>query len=109
MALSDLCGRNLHLLICFVPGQDCTDNFLDREIVVPRANCGQSFARTEAAARAAPNVVGSEKGSLSARVLLEELCHCYSGVESSRHAHDSQRYIISSENQSNEEIPGDRP
>jgi hypothetical protein len=42
MALSDLCGRNLHLLIC------C---FLDREIVVPRANCGQSFARTEAAAR----------------------------------------------------------
>src|SRR5260370_28939673 len=97
--LRDLCGRDLHLLICFVPDQDCTDYFLDREIVVSRTNRGQSFAGTKAAARTAPNVVGPEKSSLSTGALLKKLCHRHIQVNCSRHAHDRQRYIISSENQ----------
>jgi hypothetical protein len=31
--LRDLSGRDLHPLICFVPGQDCTDYFLDRRLL----------------------------------------------------------------------------
>ena len=86
--LRDLSGRDLHPLICFVPGQDCTDYFLDREIVVSRTNRGQSFARTKAAARTAPNVVGPEKSSLSTGVLLKKLCHRHVGVNCSRHTHE---------------------
>jgi hypothetical protein len=97
--LRDLCGRDLHPLICFVPGQDCTDYLLDREIVISRTNRGQSFARTKAAARTAPNVVIPEKSSLSTGVLLKKLCHRHVGVNCSRHTHDTQRYIISPENQ----------
>jgi hypothetical protein len=98
-ALSNLRGRNLHLLIGLVPGQDCADNFLNGQIVVTRTDLGQSFRRTEAATRAASNVVRSEKRSLGARVLLEELCHCYAGIQCSRYAHDSQPCIILPENQ----------
>jgi hypothetical protein len=106
--LRDFCGRDLHPLICFVSGQDCTDYFLDREIVVSRTNRDQSFARTEAAARTAPNVVGSKKSSLSARILLKKLCHRQGGVDCSRHTYDTQRYIISSENQRGR-LPGRLP
>ena len=55
--------------------------------------------RTEATARAPADVVGPEKGTLSARILLEKLRHCRVGIDCSRHARYSQSYIILPENQ----------
>ena len=87
--LRNLCGRDLHLLICLVPGQDCTDDLFDREIFVSRTNRGQSLTRAKAAMRTAPNVIGAKKSSLSARVLLKKLRHRHVGVDCSRHTHDT--------------------
>ena len=58
----DFCGRNLHFLIRIVGGKNGGDHLVHRKIVVARANRCQSFIRTEAAARAAADVVRPGKG-----------------------------------------------
>jgi hypothetical protein len=96
---SDFSRRNLHFLIRFVCGKNCIDDIVHWKVVVARANRGQSLTPIETAARAAADVVGTEKRPLSARELLEKFRHRRIGVDYSRHAHGSQRYIISPENQ----------
>jgi hypothetical protein len=95
----DLFRRDLHLLVCIMSGKDGGNDFVDRKIVVPLANGGQSFIRTETATGAAANVVCPKKGSLSTRILLEKFRHRSTRIDCSRHAHSTQRYIISLENQ----------
>jgi hypothetical protein len=98
-SFSDFTRGNLHIPIDILCGYDRRNDILHRKMVVPLANGSQTFIRTESAARTATNMVGLEKGSLSTRVLLEKLRHRCVGVDCSRHAHSSQRYIISPENQ----------
>jgi hypothetical protein len=96
---SDFTRRNLHFLIGFVSPDDGRDHVFHGQIVVARANTGQSLSRSETTTRAAPDVIGLEEGSLSTRILLEKLRHRGVGVDCSRHGHGYQRYIISPENQ----------
>jgi hypothetical protein len=98
--------RNLDLLICVLGGKNGSDDLVYREIVVALANRRQSFTRAEAATRAAADVVGPENGPLSGRVFLEKFRHRGVGVDCSRHGHNSQRCIISPENQRNRLFQG---
>jgi hypothetical protein len=95
----DFIRRDLYLLVCIMSGKDGGNDVVHRKVVIALANRGQSFIRTETATGAAANVVSPKKGSLSTRILLEKVCHRCTRIDCSRHAHGTQRYIISLENQ----------
>jgi hypothetical protein len=96
---SNFLGRDLHLLISILSRKNSGDGLVYRKVLVARTHRCQGFIRTEPATRATPNVVGPEEGSLSGRIFLEKFLHRRTRVDCSRHAHSSQRYIISPENQ----------
>jgi hypothetical protein len=97
--IGQLDGGNLHSPVRFMCSQYRSDNVIDWQVTVARADFRQSLTWAEAATSATANMVGTKERTLSARISLNKLTHGRVWIDCRRQAHNDQPYIISVEKQ----------
>src|SRR5882724_5481041 len=76
-------------------GDDVVDDFVDVEVLIPRAHSGEGFVGAEATARAATDVIFPEQGPLRSRKLHQQLFHRDIGIDSGRGNHVANQPKVS--------------